>query len=178
MRRLLLALPLLLAGCYDPEPAPVVYAPPPGQPAPAGTVFWQRDGWTVERIPVPGGRPPGQYCAASHQTGGPDFALTETAAGLVGWSVADATGRASAGTRYPVTLRFDGLGALPYFAVVTEPGRLSGLPPDQGIARLASAARVVDVSSPVLGPIGQFDLTGSAAAIGALDQCARGLGQM
>jgi hypothetical protein len=32
----------------------------------------------------------------------------------------------------------------------------------------------VAISSPVLGPLGRFELSGSAAAIGALDRCAHG----
>jgi hypothetical protein len=159
------ALVALLSGCV----------PPPAPQAPALGLFWQGAGdWSVNRFPIDGTF----YCSATRGTFGPDFALNETPAGVVGWNVTDTTGRAAPGTVYPVTLRFLPGGELHYTAAVQAPTRLASLPADAATAaafpRDVAASRSVEISSAVLGRFGEFGLSGSAEVLAQLDRCAHG----
>lgn len=176
MRALALLSTAILAGCYYPAPPP-----PYGAPAPAPTgatgVFWQGAGWTVERIPVPGAPPPARYCSASRDDAGPDFAFTETPAGLVGWNVVDTTHQARPGIAYPVQLNLGPSGTFDYMAYMIVPGRLTGAAVPRPTAdRLRDAAAQspgVDIASQALGNLGGFSLAGARDMLPQLDICAR-----
>jgi hypothetical protein len=152
-----------LAGCVPPPPI----GPQPG-------LFWSERGWSVNRYPLPGGF----YCTAVRDTFGPDLAFIEPAGGAIGWNVTDTTHSAVPGQSYPVDMVFQPGGTLHFTAYIGAPTRLTNQPMDPATAeafpRLASLAAGVAISSPVLGPLGRFELSGSAAAIAALDRCAHG----
>ena len=156
----------LLAGC--------VQVPPP-PPAPALGLFWQGAGdWSVNRFPIDGTF----YCSATRGTFGPDFAFNETPNGVVGWNVTDTTGRALPGAAYPVTLAFSPGGQLHYTASLQAPTRLGNLPADSlttaALPQAIAQASSVQISSPGLGPLGRFGLSGSSEAMANLDRCAHG----
>lgn len=149
---------------------------PPAPPLRPLGVLWSGAGWTVERVGVPGTSR--TYCIAYRSEHGPQLQFTETQ-GRVGFIVADLTGRAAPGTRYPIDLRFEPGGTVAASAVAELPGgRLNGtLPPDPSddrVARYGRAAHSVVVSSSVLGPLGSTRLDGSSAALVQLDACDRG----
>lgn len=154
-----------LAACTPPPAAPI---------GPQAGLFWTGGGWSVTRYPLPGSF----YCSAVRDTFGPDLAFTQAAGGVMGWNVTDTTNSAVPGQVYPVVMQFVPGGTLRFTAYVSAPTRLTNQPMDPVTAetfpRLAGAAETVAIGSPALGPFGRFGLSGSAAAIAALDRCAHG----
>ena len=149
--------------------------PPPAGPAgPQAGLFWTGGNWSVTRSPLPGSF----YCSAVRDTFGPDLAFTQAAGGVMGWNVTDTTNSAVPGRVYPIVMQFAPGGTLRFTGYVSAPTRLTNQPMDPVTAetfpRLAGAADTVAISSPALGPLGRFGLSGSAAAIAALDRCAHG----
>ncbi len=118
------------------------------------------------------------YCTAARDNFGQDLAFVMPAGGAIGWTLTDAAHHAAPNQIYPVAMTFDPGGTMRFTGKLEGPSKLANSDLDpvtaERLGRFASVAETIAITSPVLGTLGEYSMTGSNAAIGALRRCAGG----